>query len=224
MVVFNVTRRSIIRTSVIFLIFVLLGINQLLLGEKQEAEISKMGNKEGLHAVNNVILVAGFNTPQALLSCTLAQKINAPIVMVANTVEDSSEALKYLQDYLAPEGQIYLIGNTSEIPFDFIQELNFIGFSDFQIHRLGYLNELKIAQILAQSSKIKISINKLTYLLQNASKPVSTPTYEGSGEAVHPSVIDFKTEYNLSEWNGFRYWMACTPYPNGNFHMKTHPF
>ena len=41
---------------------------------------------------------------------------------------------------------------------------------------------------------------------------LTTPTYEGSGNAVHPDVIDF---HNLGRqsWGGYRYWMAHTPYP-----------
>lgn len=47
----------------------------------------------------------------------------------------------------------------------------------------------------------------------NASHPLLIPTYDGTGQAVHPSVIDFKLEYNLETWRGYRYWMAMTPYP-----------
>lgn len=36
-------------------------------------------------------------------------------------------------------------------------------------------------------------------------------TYEGSGQVVHPDVIRF-----AEPWNGYRYWMAITPYPNAN--------
>ncbi|MHB1651548.1 MAG: hypothetical protein ACYCVD_03610 [Desulfitobacteriaceae bacterium] len=51
--------------------------------------------------------------------------------------------------------------------------------------------------------------------LTNAPRPLVTPTYDGMGEAVHPSVIDFKLEHNLASWRGYRYWMAMTPYPRG---------
>jgi hypothetical protein len=54
-----------------------------------------------------------------------------------------------------------------------------------------------------------------TGLFSNALKPLTTPTYEKSGQAVHPSVIDFKIEYNLENWRGYRYWMVMTPYPDG---------
>jgi len=50
----------------------------------------------------------------------------------------------------------------------------------------------------------------------NALNHIVTPTYERSGQAVHPSVIDFKTEYGIVTWGEFRYWMVLTPYPNFN--------
>ena len=37
------------------------------------------------------------------------------------------------------------------------------------------------------------------------------PTFDGSGEAVHPDVVRFRTP-----WNGWEYWMAMTPFPKGN--------
>lgn len=45
----------------------------------------------------------------------------------------------------------------------------------------------------------------------NAPYPLVVPTYDGSNQTVHPSVIDFG-----SNWNGYRFWMAHTPYPNSN--------
>jgi len=40
---------------------------------------------------------------------------------------------------------------------------------------------------------------------------LKTPTYDGSGQTVHPDIY-----YNLSGWNGYKYWMAITPYPASN--------
>lgn len=46
----------------------------------------------------------------------------------------------------------------------------------------------------------------------------TTPTPDGSGSVVHPDVIDFRNEPAVagSTWNGWRYWMAVTPYFNTN--------
>ena len=40
---------------------------------------------------------------------------------------------------------------------------------------------------------------------------LEVPTYERSGQAVHPDVVRFK-----SAWQGWEYWMAVTPFPRGN--------
>lgn len=40
---------------------------------------------------------------------------------------------------------------------------------------------------------------------------LDVPTFDGSGQAVHPDVVSFPTP-----WQGWEYWMAFTPYPGGN--------
>lgn len=37
---------------------------------------------------------------------------------------------------------------------------------------------------------------------------IALPTYDGSGQVVHPDVVDMRRD-----WNGYRFWMAMTPYP-----------
>lgn len=91
-----------------------------------------------------------------------------------------------------------------------------MGFSIRQIHQVSGLSRPETRSLIAQSGKGKILAATPTSLLTNASNYLSIPTYENSGEGTHPSVIDFKTEYKLDQWNGFRYWMAFTPYPKGN--------
>lgn len=51
---------------------------------------------------------------------------------------------------------------------------------------------------------------RVTNLVSDVKKLV-IPTYDGSGEGVHPSVV-----YIPKGWNGYKYWMAFTPYYNGN--------
>ncbi len=45
----------------------------------------------------------------------------------------------------------------------------------------------------------------------NATTYLSIPTYDGSNQLTNPDVA-----YVSSGWNGYKYWMAMTPYPNGN--------
>jgi len=46
----------------------------------------------------------------------------------------------------------------------------------------------------------------------NAGTFLATPTYDGSNQATHPSVLDL----GAGGWMGYRYWMAMTPYPNAD--------
>lgn len=43
----------------------------------------------------------------------------------------------------------------------------------------------------------------------NAINYQTTPTYDGSGEVVHPDVY-----YNADGWSGYKFWMAMTPFPD----------
>ncbi|MFH2142925.1 MAG: T9SS type A sorting domain-containing protein [Bacteroidota bacterium] len=72
-------------------------------------------------------------------------------------------------------------------------------------------------------------LQNAVYLKENSTLPLSnatsflyTPTYDNSGQACHPSIIDFKHEYNIESWNGYRYWMAMTPAPFGS-NIKENP-
>lgn len=44
---------------------------------------------------------------------------------------------------------------------------------------------------------------------------LTIPTFDGSGQAVHPDVVRFSRP-----WNGWEYWMAYTPYPGSNEAME----
>ena len=46
----------------------------------------------------------------------------------------------------------------------------------------------------------------------NAPGALTIPTYDGSGQAVHPDVVDMRDH----PWNGYRFWMGMTPYPYSN--------
>lgn len=48
-------------------------------------------------------------------------------------------------------------------------------------------------------------------IIPNASSYLNIPTYDGQNQMTHPDVIMFPTQ-----WNGYKYWMVMTPYPNYN--------
>jgi hypothetical protein len=47
--------------------------------------------------------------------------------------------------------------------------------------------------------------------LTNAPAPLVTPTYDGSGQVVEPTVLHF-----ANGWQGHLYWMAISPYPHSD--------
>lgn len=47
----------------------------------------------------------------------------------------------------------------------------------------------------------------------NAPSHIPVPTYDGSGQPVHPDVIDFYHVLPSGTWRGHRFWMVMTPYP-----------
>jgi len=47
--------------------------------------------------------------------------------------------------------------------------------------------------------------------IANSVYPLHIPTYDNGNQAIHPKVIDMG-----AAWNGWRYWMAYTPYTGGN--------
>lgn len=74
---------------------------------------------------------------------------------------------------------------------------------------LVYASELtdgevwQVSQYLARKYELPIAP------ILTAQDYLTTPTYDGSGEVVHPSVY-----YNATGWNGYAYWMAMTPFPD----------
>jgi len=61
---------------------------------------------------------------------------------------------------------------------------------------------------VVEASFLEISTSPipLTPLVQ-----LTLPTFDKSGQAVHPDVVRFP-----GAWNGWEYWMAMTPFPKGN--------
>lgn len=55
----------------------------------------------------------------------------------------------------------------------------------------------------------EVKTKSSNFYLTQEPKLLDIPTYEGSGQATHPSVYRDRTR-----WNGYYFWMAYTPYPN----------
>jgi len=72
---------------------------------------------------------------------------------------------------------------------------NLVSLDKFMIEEARYTTDGKLEFLITPDSRAKLE----------------TPTYDGSGQATHPDVVYFE-----DEWNGYKYWMTMTPYPNSN--------
>jgi hypothetical protein len=59
------------------------------------------------------------------------------------------------------------------------------------------------------------SIPYLGVGLQNADTNLNIPTYDGSGQTVHPSLVYFEDSFG-----GWKYWMVITPYADSNNQLE----
>ncbi|NVM20596.1 MAG: DUF2341 domain-containing protein [Desulfobacterales bacterium] len=64
--------------------------------------------------------------------------------------------------------------------------------------------------------QIKHVFDIFSDLPENAASFQTTPTSDGSGQCVHPSILYFP-----DGWNGYKYWMVMTPYPGENDDYET---
>ena len=69
-------------------------------------------------------------------------------------------------------------------------------------------SESSLANTFEDSYDFETAFGITDLLVPNATAPQTTPTYDGSGQLMHPSVWRFD-----SAWNGYLYWMVGTPYP-----------
>lgn len=61
---------------------------------------------------------------------------------------------------------------------------------------------------IARTPMSLVDVNEM--VVQRAASPLVTPTYDGTGQTVHPDVI-----FIPGGWGGYAYWMGITPYPDG---------
>lgn len=69
---------------------------------------------------------------------------------------------------------------------------------------------------LQEDYQVEIELDIFSALPANAPGFQTTPTSDATGQCVHPSILYFP-----DGWNGYKYWMAMTPYPGGNNNTET---
>ena len=72
------------------------------------------------------------------------------------------------------------------------------------------MKKIAVVLLILAYATLAVAYNLDCYSFTNADEPLFIPTYvEESDETCHPDVLYFP-----EGWNGWRYWMSHTPYPN----------
>lgn len=114
-------------------------------------------------------------------------------------------------DFVFPDGQDYVLQPNQTIEFS------------YDLTYLPYAHHMFIGGVIGNSNIIQDNFYKNTssrvdlslVSSNNALSTLTTPTSDGSGQAVHPSVLYFK-----ESWNNYYYWMVITPYNNSNSELE----
>ncbi|HXQ77120.1 MAG TPA: hypothetical protein VN797_02880, partial [Gemmatimonadaceae bacterium] len=64
-----------------------------------------------------------------------------------------------------------------------------------------------------EPSNSEVTVQDLSFI--GLPTPIEFETYENSHQVVHPSTVAF-----AQPWHGQRFWLALTPYPNGDSHVE----
>ena len=83
--------------------------------------IFSISNNFNSGTVQNVIVASGQDFPDALSGCIISsKKYNAPILLLNNTVNESTDSIEYIKNHLDKNGHIYVLGGTASVSDDFI--------------------------------------------------------------------------------------------------------
>jgi len=107
-------------------------------GPNRYSTATAIANKLKHDKFNNVVIAYGYDFPDALSGSVLASKVNAPILLVGNSVGNSSETLNFIKNNVSKSGTIYLLGGEGVVKNEIVNDLKNSGFTNFK--RLGGAN------------------------------------------------------------------------------------
>jgi len=103
--------------------------------------------------VQNVIVASGKSFPDALAGSVLSKKYNAPILLLNNTLDESTDSLNYIRTHLDKTGHIYVLGGNASISDDFISKMKNEGYDN--IIRLGGKNRFDTNKFIVDSMNLE---------------------------------------------------------------------
>lgn len=102
---------------------------------------------------NGVILALGENFPDALAGSVLCNKYKMPIILSGSTVKDSNVAIKYIENNITKDKQIYILGGTSGIGKQVEQYIKSKGYD--KVERLGGQNRFETNASIVDKLNVK---------------------------------------------------------------------
>ncbi|UWG96586.1 cell wall-binding repeat-containing protein [Dehalobacter sp. DCM] len=94
-------------------------INPRLSGSNRYETSTAIASQFSNQILYNVVLVSGNDFPDALSISVLAQKLNAPVLLVDSHIQTSRDALAYIESHLQAQGTVYIAGGQEAIGTDF---------------------------------------------------------------------------------------------------------
>lgn len=102
--------------------------------------------------VDSVVLVPGNSYANALPASVLAYQKHAPILLLGETADQTTEAFEYLTAHLKKDGTIYLVGDSKSIGSDFTTKLYQMGYAD--VIRISGTDKYDTCRQIAQYLKV----------------------------------------------------------------------
>ena len=111
--------------------------------------------KEALNGgkMKSVILASGLDFPDSLSASGLSAKYDAPILLVNKNAANSRETLNYIKNNMNKDGTIYILGGTTAVSDDIIDNLKNNGFTNF--NRLGGSDRYETNRIINKNVGIE---------------------------------------------------------------------
>lgn len=133
--------------------------------------------------VRNVIIATSENYPDALSGSVLANKLEAPILLVGNSRFDVEKVLSYMKDKMELDGNIYILGGYGAVSKDI----------EKQINNAGFTNIKRISGIDRYETSAKISSS----LLVKEGTPIILAQGEGFADALSVSSVAAAKQYPI---------------------------
>lgn len=156
--------------------------------------------------VDCVVLAPGYNFANALPAGVLAHKNNAPLLLVDSTAKNTKEAFDYIKSHLSKTGKIYLVGDSRLIGYDFIAELNGLGYNN--AIRVSGNDKYGTAYLIARELNISDRTPVVISSGENSSDALAVSSFAAAkgwpilltdGEVLTQSIKNFIVEKQPSE-------------------------